>query len=326
MAGQSSGRPVLGVDVGGTKILTAVVADGRTILGRSKKPTPAKDGGDAILQAIVASIDESLAAAGVDRADIAGVGVGSPGPLDPITGVILFTAKLNVRDFPLAPELSKRLGKPVLLQNDVRVGGYGEYRLGAGQGYKNILAAFVGTGIGGCLICDGKIVEGATGNAGEVGHIVIKANGPECNCGNRGCMEALSSRTAIARRVAKAVRNGHSTSLAGKVDKKSGRLKSGDLAAAVAANDPITMKEVHRAAHYLGIGLGSLVNVFGPEIVIIGGGVTEALGAPFVDLIRTSLRATVLVDPKEIIKVEPASLGDDAGILGAALFASEKFA
>ncbi len=325
MSGQTDGRPVVGVDLGGTKILTAIVGDGKTILGRSKKPTPAKDGAEAILVAIVASIDEALAASGLNRDDVAGIGIGSPGPLDVDTGVVLFSANLNVRDFPLAPEISKRIGKPTLLQNDVRVGGYGEFRLGAGQGYKNILAAFVGTGIGGCLIFDGKIVEGATGNAGELGHIVLKVGGPQCNCGNRGCMEAFSSRTAIARRVLKEVRKGHSTLLASKVDKKSGRIKSGDLAAAVAANDPIALKEVHRAAHYLGLGLGGLVNVFGPEIVIIGGGVTEALGAPFVDLVRTTIRKTVLVDPNEQIKVEPASLGDDAGVLGAALFAHERF-
>jgi glucokinase len=325
MAGQDSGRPVLGVDLGGTKILAAVVGGGRTILGRSKRATPASEGGDAILEAIVATIDEALAAAGVHRDDVAGVGVGSPGPLDPKTGVILFSANMNVKDFPLAPDLSARLGKPVLLQNDVRVGGYGEFRLGAGQGYRNILAAFVGTGIGGCLVLDGKIVEGATGNAGEVGHIVVKAGGPRCGCGNRGCMEALASRTAITRRVLKAVRKGIPTILSGKVDKKSGKLKSGDLAAAVVAHDAIALKEVRRAAHYLGVGLGSLVNVLGPEIVIIGGGVAEALGTHFVDLVRATIRTTVIVDPKETIKIEPAALGDDAGVLGAALFASERF-
>src|SRR5258708_430434 len=133
MAGQDSRRPVLGVDLGGTKILAAVVGGGRTILGRSKRATPAREGGDAILDAIVATIDEALAASGVHRDDVAGVGVGSPGPLDPKTGVILFSANMNVKDFPLAPDLSARLGKPVLLQNDVRVGGYGEFRLGAGQ-------------------------------------------------------------------------------------------------------------------------------------------------------------------------------------------------
>ena len=138
-------------------------------------------------------------------------------------------------------------------------------------------------------------------------------------------MEAYASRTAIARRIGKAVRKGQATVLAGKVDKKSGRIKSGDLAAAFEAHDPVASKEIHRAAHYLGIGLGSLVNVFGPQIVIIGGGVTEALGAPWVDLVRTSIRKANLVDPGESIKVEAASLGDDAGVLGAALLALEKF-
>ncbi len=217
------------------------------------------------------------------------------------------------------------MGRPVIVRNDVKVGGYGEFRLGAGRGYKNILAAFVGTGIGGCVISDGKVVEGSTGNAGEVGHITIKVGGPKCGCGRRGCLEVFASRSAIARRITKAVRKGHSTVLADKVDKKSGRLKSGDLAAAVAAQDPVAMKEVHRAAHYLGIGLGSLVNVLGPEIVIVGGGVTEALGVPWIDLVRASMRKAVLVDPHESIKVEAASLGDDAGVLGAALLASEKF-
>jgi glucokinase len=266
-----------------------------------------------------------LAEADVDRKAIAGIGVGSPGPIDIETGVILFSANLNVRNFPLGPGLAEAFGTRVIVRNDVRVGGYGEFRLGAGKGYKDILAAFVGTGIGGCLVCDGKVVEGSTGNAGEVGHITIKAGGPKCGCGRRGCMEAYSSRSAIAGRIAKAVRKGHSTVLAGKVDKKSGRLKSGDLAEAVAAQDHVAMKEVHRAAHYLGIGLGSLVNVFGPEIVIIGGGVTEALGGPWVDLVRASIRKIALVDPHETINVEAAALGDDAGVLGAALLAAEEF-
>jgi len=325
MAGLESGRPVVGVDLGGTKILAAVVGDGRTILGRAKRGTPAKEGGAAIVETITEAVREAVSAAGIATDGVAGIGVGSPGPLDVEAGVILFSANLNVRDFPLGPELSKRLGRPVLLQNDVRVGGYGEFRLGAGRGHRSLLAAFVGTGIGGCLVCDGKVVAGSTGNAGEIGHIVVKAGGSRCGCGRRGCMEAYASRTAIARRLAKSVRRGLPTVLAGKLDKKSGRLKSGDLAAAVEAQDPITLKEVHRAAHYLGVGLGGLVNVFGPEIVVIGGGVTEALGTYYVDLVKKSLRKTVLVDPNRTILVEPASLGDDAGVLGAALLAAEQF-
>ena len=184
----------------------------------------------------------------------------------------------------------------------------------------------MGTGIGGCLILGGRVIEGATGNAGEVGHIVVKADGPKCGCGRRGCLEALSSRSAIARRVLKAVEKGELTTLGPKVDKKSGKLKSGDIAAAVAAGDEVALREVRRAAHFLGLGLGGLVNLLGPEIVIIGGGVTEALGPIFLDLVRDAAREQILVDPDQTIRIEPAALGDDAGILGAALLAREKFA
>ena len=325
MPGQGTGPSVAGIDLGGTKILAGIVSAENRILGRSKRPTPAKEGPEAILRTIVECVDEALAAARLTRADIVAAGVGSPGPLDPESGVILFSANLNVRNFALGPSLSNILKCPVLVQNDVRVGGYGEFRLGAGRGYRNIIAAFVGTGIGGCLILDSRVVTGATGNAGEIGHIILKAGGPKCGCGRRGCLEALSSKTAIARRVAKAIRRGVPTLLEERMARKAGRLKSGDLADAVAAADPIALKEVQRAAHYLGMGLGGLMNVFGPEIVIIGGGVAGALGAPFVDLIRASARRHALTDADGKIRIECAGLGDDAGILGGALLARERF-
>ena len=208
-------------------------------------------------------------------------------------------------------------------RNDVRVGGYAEFRLGAGRGFRQIIVAFVGTGIGGCLILDGEIVTGSTGNAGELGHMIIKAGGPRCGCGARGCMEAMASKTAITRRIEKAVRKGLPTVLADKMARKGGRLKSRDLAEAVMAKDLIALKEVQRAAHFLGMGLGNLLNVFGPEIVIIGGGVAGALGEPYVDLVRTSVRVHSLTDPHGTIRIERAALGDDAGILGAALLARE---
>jgi glucokinase len=317
---------VVGVDLGGTKILAGVVDSENKIHARAKRSTPAEAGGPAILAAIISCVEQALVEAGVAREEIAGIGLGSPGPLDPSTGVISFSANLNVRNWPLGPDLSAAMGRPVLLQNDVRVGGYGEYHLGAGRGHSSLLAAFVGTGIGGCVILEGKVLEGATGNAGEVGHIVVKADGPKCGCGRRGCLEALSSRSAIARRVLKAADKGEESILAAKVDKKSGKLKSGDIAAAVAAGDAVALREVYRAAYFLGLGLGGLVNLLGPEIVVIGGGVTEALGPMFLDLIRASARQQILVDPDEKIKIEAAALGDDAGILGAALLARERFA
>jgi glucokinase len=325
MPGNGASRPVVGVDLGGTKILAAVVGPDSAILGRAKRPTPAQEGGEAILKAMVDCIDEALAAARIGRGEIAGAGVGSPGPLDSESGMILFSANLNVRNFALGPMLASLLDRPVLVQNDVRVGGYGEFRLGAGRGYRDLIAVFVGTGIGGCIVQSGRVLKGATGNAGEIGHMIVRAGGPRCGCGARGCMEALASRTAIARRVGKAINKGAPTVLADKIARKSGRLKSGDLAEAVAAGDQVAVREVRRAAHFLGLGLGSLINVLGPEIVIVGGGVAEALGDPWLELVRTAARTQTLFDPAGKIRIERAALGDDGGILGAALMAREKF-
>lgn len=325
MSGNGSGPIVVGIDLGGTKILAGVIGPENQILGRAKRPTPAAAGGDAILKAMVEAVDEALATAGMGREDVAAVAVGSPGPLDSETGVILFSSNLNVKDFPLGPLLSTTLQRPVLLQNDVRVGGYGEYRLGAGRGYKNVFTAFVGTGIGGCLVMNGSMVTGSTGNAGEVGHIIVKAGGPRCGCGRRGCLEALASRTAITRRITKAIRQGVPTSLAEKILKKGGKLKSGDLSEAVAQGDNVATREVRRAAHFLGLGLGSVANLFGPEIIIIGGGVAEALGEPWVEQVRIATREQALIDPEGKIKIERGALGDDAGMLGAGLMAREKF-
>lgn len=325
MATITESAPVLGIDLGGTKALGAVVDDRNRILGRAKVPTPAMQGGPAILEALRRCALEAIGEAGLEAASIAGVCVGSPGPLDVDRGVILFSANLAVKDYPLGPELSRALGRPVMLQNDVRVGGYGEFRLGAGRGHRDVLAAFVGTGIGGCVIVEGRAVGGSTGNAGEIGHIAIKPRGPRCGCGRRGCMEALASRTAIARRITKAHRRGLGTMLAEKVGTRAERLKSKDLAAAFRAGDALVVREVRRAARFLGLGLGGLVNVLGPEVVIVGGGVTEALGEPYLALVREAARAQIVTDPGETIPIVAGALGDDAGVLGAALLARERF-
>ena len=323
MTWQGDGTSVVGVDLGGTKILSGVVDADNRILGRAKRSTPATEGGPAILRSMIDCVDEAVANAGLSRRDITAVGMGSPGPLDVNAGVIIFSANLNVKNSPIGPELAAALERPVLVQNDVRVGGYAEFRLGAGRGFRQIIAAFVGTGIGGCLILDGEIVTGSTGNAGELGHMIIKAGGPRCGCGGRGCMEALASKTAITRRIEKAVRKGLPTVLAEKMARRGGRLKSRDLAEAVMAKDLLALKEVQRAAHFLGIGLGNLINVFGPEIVIVGGGVAGALGEPYVELVRAAVRTHSLTDPNGTIRIERAALGDNAGILGAALLARE---
>ncbi|MDG3004723.1 ROK family protein [Paludisphaera mucosa] len=315
---------MIGVDLGGTKIMAGVVAPDNRILGRGKRNTPAKEGGPAILKTMLECIDEALAEAGVARGDVVAAGIGSPGPLDVDAGVILFSANLSVKNYPIGPELSAALGVPVRLQNDVRVGGYGEFMLGAGRGYTDLITAFVGTGIGGCLILNGRIVAGSTNNAGEIGHVVVKAGGPRCGCGSKGCMEAFASKTAMANRLVKAAKK-RDCPLGEKILRK-GRLKSGDLAQAVRDKDEVAVREVERAAFYLGVGLGGLVNVFGPQVVVIGGGVTQALGQPYLDMVADSARQQIITDPDKTIKFVQATLGDDAGVLGASLFAREMMA
>ncbi len=205
------------------------------------------------------------------------------------------------------------------------MGGYGEFRLGAGRGYRDVIAAFVGTGIGGCVIMGGHVVTGSTGNAGEIGHMVVKSSGPKCGCGQRGCLEALASRSAITRRVAKAVRKGVPTILAERISRRSGVLKSGDLAAAVAAGDLVAVRETHRAAHFLGVGLGGLMNVLGPELGDHRRRRRRGSGRAVGRMVRLAARRQCLADPHQRIKIELAALGDDAGILGASLLARERF-
>jgi glucokinase len=324
---EASQSPVAGIDLGGTKILAGVVDAENRILGRAKRPTPSREGGAAIVRAISDGLEEALGEAGVAAEDLAGIGVGSPGPLDSGRGVILFSANLAVKDFPIGPELEARWGRPVVVWNDVRVGGYGEFHLGAGRGHRNVLAAFVGTGIGGCLIIDGKVVEGATGNAGEIGHIPVRKKGPVCGCGRRGCLETLASRTAIAARIRKAVRKGAASDVASAlVDRPGDRIKSKELAAAFSSGDGLVVREVHRAAEALGRGLGGLVNVLEPEVVILGGGVAEALGQPYLEAVRSAAHEQMLAGADARIRFVLAELGDDAGVLGAALLARQRFA
>ena len=292
MASRNDGPPALGIDLGGTKILVGVVSGNHKILGRAKRTTPAKEGGPAIVEAMIACVDDALEAAGLSRSQIAARGCGVAGPARRQDGHDPLQRQHERAEFSAGPGAERGAG-PSGPGAERRAGRRltAEFRLGVGRGYRDMIAAFVGTGIGGCVIRSGEIVAGSTGNAGEIGHMIIKAGGPRCGCGARGCMEALASKTAIARRVDKAIRKGLPTVLADKMARKGGRLKSGDLSEAVAARDLVALKEVQRAAHFLGIGLGSLINALGPEIVIVGGGVAEALGDPYLELVRSAARA-----------------------------------
>lgn len=315
---------VVGVDLGGTKILAAVVtADGK-ILGQAKRKTKPETGIESVIERIVKTVDDALGSAKVARTDVRAVGIGAPGPIDPDTGTVLMAPNLNGwENVPLAKTLSEQLGVPVFLDNDVNVGTLGEFVYGAGRGAKDVIGVFVGTGIGGGLIIGGQLRSGARHAAGEIGHMIVLAEGPYCGCGNRGCIEALASRTAIVNSLRMAMQSGRKTTLTealagGGVE----RLSSGVLAQAWKSNDTLTVEVLTRVQYYLGLHLASLVNFLDPELIVLGGGVIEALGEDFLQPIRRAAyqHFTQRRDASQV-KIVLSQLGDNAGILGAAVAA-----
>jgi glucokinase len=315
---------VLGIDLGGTKIEAAVFDGDGKIIGRFRDKTEAFRPEDEVFERIVNVAMQAVANAQVEAKQIDTIGIGSPGPLDPDTGTIVETANLPFKNFPLGPKLSERFNNcPVVLNNDVDAGTYGEFKAGAAQGVQFALGVFVGTGIGGGLIIDGKAYNGFNKNAAEIGHIIIKAGGPKCGCGNLGCMEAFASRTALARDIKKAIKSGKKTLMTKKIDKKTGTITSGDIKECYEAGDEVVKRMVNRAAKYLGIGIGSLVNVLSPEVIVFGGGVVEALGEPFLQRIEKEIRKNAFAFSMKNVRIVRAHLGDDAGITGAALLARE---
>jgi len=318
-------RFVLGLDLGGTKINAAVLDDAGNLISGARNKTEAELGAESVLERIVQTGAKALEGAGITPNHLYAVGIGSPGPLDWRTGVIIESAHLNFDHFPLGPRLAERFGRPVFVDNDVNAGTYGEFKKGAARGASHVLGMFVGTGIGGGIVVKGELYHGFSKNAGEVGHMVVLAGGPRCNCGSRGCLESLASRTAIVRDLRKAVKDGRKTSLTKQHGKRLEEVSSGDLKEAYQHEDKLVQKTIKRAAKYIGIGIGSLVNVLGPEVVVLGGGVIEALADEMLPLIERSAARVAFKFSMKGVRIVRAELGDDAGVIGAAIIASERF-
>jgi glucokinase len=317
---------LLGVDLGGTKIL-AVVADrtGR-ILGEAKHPTLGKQGPDAVINRIAEAARQAMGRASADWANLQAVGVGAPGPVDPVSGTVYHAPNLPGWDeVALGPRLGEMLGVPVYVENDVNAGTYGEFALGAGRGVQNMVGIFVGTGVGGGLILDGALHQGFRGAAGEIGHMVLLADGPVCGCGRRGCLEALASRVAISRDIWAGIHAGRESTIPAFVKGRQRRITSGALKKALAAGDELVAEVMGRAQWYLGLHAATLINVLDPEMLVYGGGVVEALGDAFLAPIRTVARQYAIQQrDADRVQIVPAQLGDYAGVLGVALLARRR--
>lgn len=326
---------VVGVDLGGTKILAVAVRGERDIVARCKKRTKAHKGCDVVLDRVVDTIEGALDEAGLSRGDIQAVGLGLPGPVNGTDGIIYAAPNLGWGRVEVASILGEKLGLPVFIGNDTNLCTLGELDLGAGRGVRNLVGVFVGTGIGGGIVIDGELVEGATGAAGEFGHQTIKYDGKKANTGWRGTVESLAGRPAIVRRIVKKIGKGKQSILPEIVAEKHGSwdpdkairgIASGILARAYDAGDKVVRKVIDESAHLTGLGLANTVHLLNPEMVVVGGGVVEAIGQPYVDIVADAIRANTFPVAHRDLEVVEAALGDDAGVLGAAALARRKLA
>lgn len=307
----------IGFDLGGTKMLAAVLDTDGTIKVRNKSKTTGTDN-ESVFSRIVETIDGALGKASLSRDDIESIGIAVPGPIDSVNGTVLQTPNVALTNFPLAPRLAGEYRVPVGLSNDVNAGLWGEYIAGAAQGYQHVIGIFPGTGIGGGIIMDGRLYLGKGGRAGEIGHITVQSDGRRCGCGNHGCLETVASKTAIARDLALLAMNGQSPVLAEAGATDISLIKSGLIKKALDAGDPGVADIVEQAARFLGIGMAAMVNVFDPELILLGGGLVEKLSSRITIPAEDTMRARAMKHLVQEVVVGEAKLGDDAVIVGAA--------
>lgn len=312
----------LGVDLGGTKILTALADKEGKLLARANIPTEADKGQEVILKNINVTIEQVIEKAEVSKQDIAQIGIGSPGPLNSKEGIIYETANLPWKNVRLVDIMEEKTGLPVRLENDANAAALGEKWFGSGKDVDNMIYVTVSTGIGGGVIIERKILQGVDGAGGEIGHMVIKPGGPTCGCGNAGCLEALASGTAIARMGRESLRKDSSTLIAEMAAGNPDKIDAILVAQAAKKGCETAQKIYDRAGYYLGIGLANLVNIFNTEMIVFGGGVMKDR-----DLLNESLRDGLekYSLPTSLEKVElcNSQLKSETGVQGAVAVAME---
>jgi glucokinase len=321
----------VGVDLGATSLYTAVVdvATGRC-LGGSKLKTKAELGADGVVKRVLKSIKSALKDAAIDKSQLRGVGVGVPGPVLADQGVVIGLTNMGPTwtNYPLAERLAAGLSLPVIIDNDVNVGAVGEHRFGAGQGVLDMIAMFVGTGLGGGIIIGGRLHTGFRGSAGEVGHMVVQAGGVLCGCGERGHAESYASRTGIEKAINASIAEGVPT-IVPQLMAAEGRtmLTSSVLETAFERGDAVTVAAINAAQDYLGLLIASCVNLLDPQVVVIGGGMVERMGDAYLGRVReVAYRHFLNKNDMDQVRIVPAALGDASGAVGAAVLAAQRLA
>lgn len=314
----------IGVDLGGTKIMVGVVdLESGKVLASVRKKTHAERGAKAIVERVNKMTHEALEAANLPTDEaVTGIGVGVAGQLDRKKGVVLSSPNIPFDHFPLAEQIQDEFHLPVTLANDVEAAAYGELFHGAGKGSPLFVCVFVGTGIGGGLVQDGKLFRGFSGTGGELGHMTVVAGGRICGCGSRGCLEAYSSRTAMTHAILAEIKRGRSSVVKQEVEEGSAALRSGVIAEAIQAGDELVTEVARESAEYLGYGLASIINFYNPQKIILGGGVIEAMDLIYEHATRRA-REIALPPPAQVVEFSRTGLGDNAGTVGAATLGAD---
>jgi glucokinase len=309
-----------GIDIGGTNIKFGLVDHNGKVLYREQRPTMADKGADPLMH-LVANLSESLLYhAAEEDLEVKWLGVGTPGAVDRKSGKVIGVSP-NISGWQgveIGATLRDRLNMPVVVDNDVNAMALAEFRFGAAIGYKSVVCVAVGTGVGGGIILDGRLWRGASHAAGEIGHMSINTNGPKCRCGSTGCLEAYCNSSAIISRLTAKLSNGLTPVFKEVLEGSVGNLSIKKLFAAAKKNDEVALSVIRETAEYLSIGIANIVNLLNPEIVVLGGGVADG-GAGFVEAVAGEVRKRALSPSGENVRITKATLGNDAGFIGAGL-------
>lgn len=312
----------IGIDLGGTKVLSALInKENGEVIYSAKKKTRKDKGPTRIIEKIIESIHEILDESSVPKSEITSIGIGAAGQIDRQNGILLSSPNLDCFNVPIKEIIENEFSIPTFVGNDVEIATLGEMKYGAGKGCQNLVCVFVGTGVGSGIVINGKLLTGATGTAGEIGHIVVDYGGRQCGCGAMGCLEAYASRSAIEKRISGALKKGRNSIILDYLE--AGRsMSSSMIKKSLEQGDELVTQALDEASEYLSAGLASVINLINPELIILGGGLIDAIDYFYN---KTILKAHVKALPiaASHIEFKKAKLGDFSGVIGAA-FLSDK--
>jgi len=321
---RKSELPVLAIDLGGTKIFAVIISSKGQVMAREYCLTLADEGPEAVINRIFSAIDHLLSQRNINLSQLGSISIAAAGAIDFEKGLVTSSPNLpGWHDVSLRDIVKKKYKVNTFLINDASAAALGEQHFGAGQGINNLIYLTVSTGIGGGIIINGRLYSGASGSAGEIGHTTIDVNGPRCDCGNIGCLEVLVSGTAVAKEAIRRITQGGRSSLIEAVGGKIENITAEEVSIAAQEGDSLASEVILKAATHLGVGLANIVNIFNPEMIIIGGGMVK-MGDILLNPARRIVKERAFQLPAQAVRIVPAQLGGDAGVLGAAAFAFQQ--